>query len=205
MLYLVRHAEPLNALIEGDAPLLPDDASVLTPRGEAQAHALAESFRTLRHARVHSSPMPRAHQTALPIAAACASSLQIDVRLAERDFSRLTGLSAAASQALQVQNYQNPNVSLLGEETLAAQRARVRDWLADHLHEIEDSVTRPMIVVCHGGTIEHLFAELIGIPLAAMARYCLACDYACFVAVKAMRFEGQVVYRVDGVNQGRMA
>ncbi|MBV8657379.1 MAG: histidine phosphatase family protein [Burkholderiales bacterium] len=204
MLYLIRHAEPLNALVAGDAILLSDEASVLTPHGHAQAQSLATEFARLGNAKVFSSTMPRAQQTAEPIAAALSASLQFDARLAERDFSRLTGLSAQASQALQLQNYLSPGASLLGEETLAAQRARVSAWLADHAADLEAAIEQSVIVVCHGGTIEHLFAELIGIPLAAMARYFLACDYACFLAVRPMRFDGQLVYRVDGVNLGRL-
>ena len=202
MLYLIRHAEPLNAEVTGDAILLPDDASVLTPHGHAQAHALAADFAQLHNATVFSSTMPRARQTAEPIAAALGATLQLDARLAERDFSRLTGLSAQASQALQQQSYLNPAVSLIGEETLAAQRARVSAWLADRMADLEAAIEAPMIVVCHGGTIEHVFAELIGIPLAAMARYFLACEYACFVAIRPMRFDGELVYRVEGVNLG---
>jgi len=63
----------------------------------------------------------------------------------------------------------------------------------------------PQTALDGGGRQRHLFAKLIGIPLAAMARYCLACDYACLAALKAMRLEGKVVYGVKGVNQGRMA
>ena len=67
MLHLIRHGEtPLNA-----ARVLQPADTPLSPRGLAQARALAERMRSLPLAGILSSDMPRALQTAEAIAAAC--------------------------------------------------------------------------------------------------------------------------------------
>lgn len=89
MLHLIRHGEtPLNA-----ARVLQPADTPLSPRGLAQARALAERMRSLPLAGILSSDMPRALQTAEAIAAACGLPIETSPLLQERNFGALRGLA----------------------------------------------------------------------------------------------------------------
>ncbi len=87
-LYLIRHGETeLNA-----ARVLQPADTPLSQRGLTQAFALAQRLAgSARLAGILSSDLPRARQTASPIAAACALGIRFSSLLQERNFGALRG------------------------------------------------------------------------------------------------------------------
>jgi broad specificity phosphatase PhoE len=84
----VRHGEtPPNRA----GLLLGRSDAALTDRGRAQADRLAEAFAGLDVARVITSPLRRARDTAAPIAAACGRAVGVDDRLIEIDYGEWEG------------------------------------------------------------------------------------------------------------------
>jgi len=84
----VRHGEtPPNRA----GLLLGRSDAALTDRGRAQAERLAEALAGLEVARVITSPLRRARDTAAPIAAACGEAVEVDQRLVEIDYGEWEG------------------------------------------------------------------------------------------------------------------
>jgi alpha-ribazole phosphatase len=84
----VRHGEtPPNRA----GLLLGRTDAALTDHGRAQAERLAETLAGLEVARVISSPLRRARDTAAPIAAACGEVVEVDDRLVEIDYGEWEG------------------------------------------------------------------------------------------------------------------
>lgn len=87
LLYLIRHGETeLNA-----ARVLQPANTPLSRRGLAQANALAQCLAGVGLTGILCSDLPRARQTAQPIAAACALSIRFSSLLQERNFGDLRG------------------------------------------------------------------------------------------------------------------
>ena len=87
LLYLIRHGETdLNA-----ARVLQPANTPLSRRGLAQAYALAQRLAGAGLTGILCSDLPRARQTAQPIAAACAVSIRFSSLLHERNFGDLRG------------------------------------------------------------------------------------------------------------------
>lgn len=86
-LYIVRHGETaLNA-----ARVLQPADTPLSPRGLAQAQAVAQRLAHAGLAAVVSSDQPRALQTAEAVARACGRAVQVSPLLQERHFGTLRG------------------------------------------------------------------------------------------------------------------
>ena len=89
-LLLIRHGETaLNV-----ARVLQPAATPLSPRGVAQAEALAQALRTKGLAAIVSSDLPRALATAQAIGRACGLPVATSALLHERNFGELRGLVA---------------------------------------------------------------------------------------------------------------
>jgi broad specificity phosphatase PhoE len=208
MLYLVRHGQPLSESASPDSALVSDAENVLTETGISQANRLASQFVALANAGkagVFCSPLARALQTAEPIAAALGVSLEIDARLSERDYSRTSGLTIKAWRELQERGYASTSTSLAGEETLESQRKRVESWYADIESQLRVAPDQNIIVVCHGGTIEHLLGVVMDIPVANMSRYFFACECSSICKLKPFAFDdGGFAVRIDAINSFTM-
>lgn len=87
MLYLIRHGETAH----NAARVLQPADTPLSPRGQAQAAALAQRLKPLRLSGILSSDLTRALQTAQAIAAACGLPIQTSPLLHERNFGDLRG------------------------------------------------------------------------------------------------------------------
>lgn len=86
-LLLIRHGETaLNA-----ARIVQPVDTPLSPRGQAQARALAARLRDIDFASILSSDLPRAHQTATAIAATRTAPITTSALLHERNFGDLRG------------------------------------------------------------------------------------------------------------------
>ena len=161
-LYLVRHAD---AVPDGDGALaLYDDyeAHPLSSRGKAQAELLAEHLVTARIAAVYSSPVPRAVQTALPLAARGELPLHHDEDLREIRIGALAGGGSVREQL----------------EALATIALREGSWTSipgtEASHEVRERMMRALdtiaarhrgtrvAVVSHAGAINATLAEIAG-------------------------------------------
>ncbi len=204
MLYFIRHGQPLSDSVSADSELVSDAENVLTEMGLSQANRLANQFRPLAQlgtARVFCSPLARALQTAEPIAAALGVSLEIDARLSERDYSGTSGLTIKAWRDVQERGYSSTSTSLVGKETIESQRKRVESWYAQIEPQLRAVPEQNIIVVCHGGTIEHLLGLIIGVPAANMSRYFFACECSSICRLMPLAMDdGGFAVRIDAVN-----
>lgn len=115
----------------------------LTDLGREQAMSAASIFASLSPppTRIIASGLKRTHQTAMLVAAHI--PYEMDERLNERHLGELDGLISELEQ--------RTRGALPGEESVAAQMARVVESLNDHL--LNDAVP---LFVAHGGTIRRI-------------------------------------------------
>jgi 2,3-bisphosphoglycerate-dependent phosphoglycerate mutase len=156
-LFIIRHGEtPLNAA----RTLQPADTP-LGPRGLAQAAAVAARLAALRPAAVLSSDLPRALQTAQPIAAAAdALPVQTSSLLHERNFGDLRG---------------RPYDGLGFDPLTMADAPRGGESLADFLHrcdrafdlalQLQSTLSGPLVVVTHGLVIRTWLQRCLTLPV----------------------------------------
>ncbi len=190
--HLVRHAEHalLGRVLTGRMP-----GVSLNERGREQALALARYFSGCPIAAVVSSPLERAQETAVPIAAALGLEVTTDAGLDEIDFGDWTGMAFEALQGLpgwQAWNQFRGTVPTSGGEMMLAALARALRTLG-RLHR-----TYPydeLVLVSHQDILKALLAQNMGVPLDLMHRFELA---PASRSVLQMFDEGNV--RVDGVN-----
>src|SRR5689334_7412361 len=95
-LYFVRHGES-EANDANRFSTKSDDYHSLTPKGETQAHALAEILRPITFTEIYASPMLRARKTAEILNAPHGLEIQITPALREHDAGDLDGRSDAAA------------------------------------------------------------------------------------------------------------
>lgn len=123
MMVLVRHGQTevnRDGLLQGrsDAPL--------TALGRLQADRLAEQLAYERPARVVSSPLRRAHQTAEAIGAAAGVPIETDERLLELDYGTWEGRPVARVTADEWKRWRcDPSFSPPGGESLEQVAERV--------------------------------------------------------------------------------
>jgi probable phosphoglycerate mutase len=152
LLYVVRHAQTASSAVDsfngrGELPL--------SDRGAA---------------RVLTSPLRRACDTASPIAAECGAPVEVDERLIEIDYGEWEGLSPAQARDRDPELYdawvENPaRIAPPGGET--AEQVAERALFA--LREIEEKFADakgPILVVSHKATLRILGASITGAPVA---------------------------------------
>jgi broad specificity phosphatase PhoE len=133
MIVFVRHGEtPPNR----EGLLLGRADPFLTDRGRAQAKDLGHLLAVRGVARVLTSPLSRARDTAAPIAAECGSSVDVDERLIEIDYGDWEGQPFASLDADIVRRWhRDPDLTPPGGESLATVAERVsgfcQEWLRD--------------------------------------------------------------------------
>jgi 2,3-bisphosphoglycerate-dependent phosphoglycerate mutase len=151
------------------------------------------------NAKLVTSPLRRALETTQIIASHLNQPIEIDDRLSERNFSFPTNTTSATSRILQEKSYLDPANSFPGGESVLQHRIRVEAWISDLQHFPISSL--PLILVSHGGTIEHIQACFQGSPLSAMARFfclCETCHYHLWTVIYP--HDGRLVWRLDGIN-----
>jgi probable phosphoglycerate mutase len=170
---LIRHADALpdaaEVVLDGAY-----NSQALSDLGRKQARALAERLRDVSLAAIYSSPIPRAHQTALPTAEALGLEVRIDDGLREVEIGRVgpdlppgasgediaralrRRLNEIAAVALSTGMW----ASIPGSEGSEALRARataaVGRLAAGHPGQ-------RVAVVSHGGTINAYIAAMVGV------------------------------------------
>ncbi|MFO1328814.1 MAG: histidine phosphatase family protein [Rubrivivax sp.] len=154
-LVLVRHGETaLNA----SRVLQPADTP-LSPRGLAQAQAVAERLAGAGLAAVLSSDMPRALQTAQAIVAAGGLPLHTSPLLHERNFGDLRGLPYDSLDHDPIESPAAPP----GGESLEVFHQRIDRAFAQAL-ALRATLGGPLAVVSHGLVIRAWLDRLVRLP-----------------------------------------
>ncbi len=158
-LFLVRHGETTwnkegRYYGHSDVPL--------SDKGIAQAKELGNYFRKIEFDKVIVSPLIRAVDTAKELTD---QELEMEKRLMEQNFGRFEGktygeLQQEFPEELVCWNRNHQEYCLPEGESFRMVRERVDDFLQD-LWKEEGKV----LVVAHKGTLGHLFASMLGLPL----------------------------------------
>lgn len=161
-LYLIRHAEHdrLGQTLCGRM-----DGVGLGQPGREQARRLAGHLAPLRLARVISSPMQRAVETAAPLAQRLGFPVEVAPELDELDFGCWTGRrfdELARDPAWRVWNTDRGRARPPSGETMLEAQARASTWLH---HLVAENGAKACAAVSHGDLIKALVAHVLGLPL----------------------------------------
>jgi broad specificity phosphatase PhoE len=151
----VRHGEtPPNR----DGLLLGRSDAALTDRGRAQAERLGNAFDGLDVARVLTSPLRRARDTATPIATACGLAIEVDDRLIEIDYGEWEGRPFTDLDRDVVARWRrDSNFSPPGGESLEVVAGR----MASFCHELVDD--HVIVAVSHVSPIKAAVTWTLGV------------------------------------------
>lgn len=147
----------------------------LSEAGVAQAAALARRLRGAGLARVVSSDLSRAVETARPVADAAGLPVETDAGLREQDLGAWEGLTFAqveaadAALAARFRAY-DPAARPPGGETRGETAARVWSTLSAIAPPGSPS---PLLVVAHGGTIQFIVYHVLGLSLSQPRRFAM--------------------------------
>ncbi len=170
-LYLVRHGEtPANR----EYRYIGSRDDPLSTLGEVQARQLADALSELPIMAVYSSPLQRAYQTALPVAARHSLEVQKVDDLRECFFGQWEGLSSAEVLEGTQQDRQrfhewqhNPSVAPPAGESFASLQNRVCQAVERIAQAHPD---QSIVLVSHVGPIKVLLSGALGAPLASAFR-----------------------------------
>jgi broad specificity phosphatase PhoE len=164
MISFVRHGEtPHNreGRLQGRADL------ALTERGLDQAARLAQRFAASTIAKVVSSPLRRAQQTAEAIAVVCGCEVEVDERLIELDYGEWDGrLLTDVRGPRGIAWFADPEFAPPGGESLVAVTGRVEAFCRDQFEAGSERV----IAVSHVSPIKAAVAWALGVDERATLR-----------------------------------
>lgn len=152
--FLVRHAESeWNAVGRWQGQADP----ALSSGGVEQAERLARSFpQEYAGARLFSSDLQRARETARPLADRLGVEVVLDARLRELDVGSWSGYTreeVGARDPRSLALYFEGKVGWEGGESYVEHEARAADFV-DSIDEVDGD--QPIVVVTHGGTLRAL-------------------------------------------------
>mgnify|MGYP001193922072 FL=1 len=155
-LLLIRHGLPEKVVTTDGSPADPP----LSDIGLKQAELVAEYLKDVRLDRLYSSPMRRAHQTAIPLAREQGLDIETEEGVAEYD--RDAGSYIPVEQ-LKEENYEQWQNLMKGEmgsvdfrvfyDTVVSSLARIAD----------DNRGKTIAVTCHGGVVNAWTANVLGL------------------------------------------
>ncbi len=153
----------------------------LSDYGIRQAEELRVLLADQAFDRVISSPLARARQTALRILGDSTVQVETDRRLSEQNFGVFEGMTyheieSAYPRELAMWNESFETYTIPDGESFADVRSRA-DSFADHLWKMADS-TRTLLLTAHKGTLGHLLASLLHLPLKGYWNF--AVEQGCF-------------------------
>lgn len=164
----------------------------LSPRGHEQAKALADYLAATHFNAIYVSPMKRAQQTLVPLAAQQGLTATTLADLREVDFGDWTGLGWQQVQERfgvsafdWLDRLEGGHVP--GAESGAQFRARVEPCLRQMLRACPG---QSVAVVCHGGVIRMLLAVLLELPLPKLAHFDI--EYASVTIVEQRPHRSEV-------------
>lgn len=170
--YLVRHGATANNTLR--PPRLQGRGldCAISDVGQQQAHRTAARLAPLPFARVVSSPMLRARQTAEAIAALHGLTVEVVPELVEVDVGRWEGLTWAEAERIDPAAYRgfttDPGMNpYSGGENLSHVLARVRPVVERLLGE---SAGQLVAIVAHNVVNRVYLADLLAVPLAEYRR-----------------------------------
>lgn len=166
--FVARHGEA-----DYESDLVTDDGGSLSPAGREQARRLAERLAGERIARVWSSPLSRAVQTAEIVAGILGVDVVVREGLREYGVGALAGTSqsetAVIGPVFRAWADGDDTATIDGGERIGA----IVDRVAEVLHEVADAHPgEAALVVSHGGAI------LAGVPVVAGLPRVSAYDHA---------------------------
>ena len=170
------------------------DGVGLSEDGRAQAAALAASFAGRPIAAVISSPLQRAQETAVPIAAQLGLPVTINAGFNEIDFGEWTGRAFSALEgdpAWDAWNRFRSVAACPGGESMLAAGVRALGAMGALRAAYPDG---ELVVVSHQDVLKALLAHLLGIPLDLFGRIALDPAHRSVVAL----WDSDV--RVEGIN-----
>ena len=137
----------------------------LNSLGRRQARALAERLRTAGTAALYSSDLARATETAAAVTAATGLVARLDPRLREIDVGAWSGLSREQVRARDPEAYAIWERGELERYPEGESFTELRRRTAEAFTEIGDRHPGETVaVVCHGGSIRTITAELLEMP-----------------------------------------
>jgi probable phosphoglycerate mutase len=145
----------------------------LTPAGVAQAHRLADRLRSAGLARIVSSDLARAAETARIVGEATGCAVALDPALREQDLGAWEGQTFADVATLDADTAarfraSDPDARPAGGETRGEMFARVWDALLAHG---TPGSSGPLLVVAHGGVVQGLVYRVLGMPASMPRRF----------------------------------
>lgn len=162
-IFLARHGEA-----EYETALVTDDGGSLTRRGREQSRALADRLRGERIARVWTSPLSRAVQTAEIAAATLGVDVVVREALREYGVGALAGTdqdeAGVIGPVFRAWTDGDDTATIPGGHAVADIVARTQEVLG----EIADAHPgEAVLVVAHGGVIQASLPGLVGRPRSA--------------------------------------
>ena len=198
-LVLVRHGRTawnLTRRAQGHTDIPLDDV------GHAEAAAMAPHVAALRPARVWSSDLARASQTAAYIADACGLPVETDPRLREYSVGARSGMTRAEFETAFPQEYAawsagDETILLPGAESTADVITRMVPAVRGYIEELGAGETG--IVVTHGACLRAAMLEVLGLPQSADEAFATMGNCT-WTVLQESRFGGQL--RIAVYNQG---
>jgi broad specificity phosphatase PhoE len=164
MISFVRHGE---TALNRDGRLQGRVDSELSARGLEQVARLTTRVSAWEITAVYTSPLTRARQTAIAIAAVAGCEVEVDERLIELDYGEWDGMALADIRPQRgVSSFADPNFAPPGGESLAAVQARVAEFCTDRLSSGDSRV----IAVSHVSPIKAAVAWALGVEERATLR-----------------------------------
>lgn len=165
-IYLIRHGE--TALNEKGCYYGKTDA-ILSEKGILQAEYLRDIFKGISFDYVVASPLVRAYNTAQIVLGEREQEIFGDRRLMEQDFGIFEGmtyeeLKISYPEELAHWNAEFSTYRIPEGEGFMDVRGRVEAFLKD-IPSGEDSKKETMLIVAHKGTLGHLLAAMLKLPL----------------------------------------
>ena len=165
-IYLIRHGE--TALNEKGCYYGKTDA-VLSSKGIEQAEYLKKIFESVSFDYVVASPLVRAYNTAQIVLGEREQGIFGDSRLMEQNFGIFEGLTYEELRnrypaELKQWNKEFSSYRIPEGESFLDVRRRVEAFLKD-IPSGEEAREETMLIVAHKGTLGHLLAAMLGLPL----------------------------------------
>lgn len=178
-LFLLRHAQNESANFVEEQILNPSQSDPLSPAGRATAERAATAC-TLAFDLILSSSLLRAEQTATAFAerTSATKEILIDRRLNERIPPR--SMTLREWKNLQIASYENPEAEVGGLESCRSHLERVRNWWGEFEGGMKERDGKNVLVVSHGGTIEHILRLIYDAPLKSVSSVFVPCDFQHF-------------------------